>query len=254
MMNILFNFNHGNKPKLVKKHLQKTKFFTLIELLVVIAIIAILAGMLLPALQQSRERGRSISCLNNEREIGKVFFLYSDNNSGFMPIAYGLKKNNEVLVRSWVQCINPLLGRTKTVQIAHGGKLLRCPTLESQLKPNEFGEYLPTYTYNRRLGDLDYVAKGNLNYHARKLSRAKYPSKFVTLMEGITDGERMTVVAAATDIDKLAHPHGGLNNHLYADGHAAAVNMYFTYNDWKAWCQPYSYMPFRKWDEANAEW
>ena len=233
---------------------EKFRNFTLIELLVVIAIIAILAAMLMPALQQARERGRAISCLNNERETGKIFLFYADGNNGYMPISYGLKKNNEVLVRSWLQCINPLMGRTRTVQLDRAGKLLRCPTLEGELKPNEFGEYLPTYTYNRRLGDLDYVQKGNKNYHARRINRAKYPSKYVTLMEGIKDGERITIVTAATDIDNLAHPHGGRNNHLYADGHTEAVNMYATYNDWKAWCQPYSYMPYRKWDEAGAEW
>ena len=129
-----------------------------------------------------------------------------------------------------------------------------CPTLRNELKANEFGEYLPTYTYNRRLGDLDYTQKGNLNFHARKVNRARYPGKFVTLMEGIKEGERMTIVTAAADIDKLAHPHSGRNNHLYADGHADAVNMYATYNDWRAWCQPYSYMPYRKWSEAGAEW
>ena len=210
--------------------------------------------MLLPALNQAREKAKAISCLSNCREIGTTFLLYADGNDGYMPVAYGLKKNNEFLVRCWLQCVNPLLGRTRTVQIDRAGKLMLCPTLKNELKANEFGEYLPTYTYNRRIGDLDYTAKGYQNYHARKINRAKYPARFVTLMEGIKDGERITIVTAAADIDRLAHPHGGRNNHLYADGHAEAVNMYAVYGDWRAWCQPYSYMPYRVWSEAGAEW
>jgi len=63
--------------------------FTLIELLVVIAIIAILAGLLLPALAKAREEGRKSVCKEGCSQVGKAIYAYTQNNGEFFPFSWG---------------------------------------------------------------------------------------------------------------------------------------------------------------------
>lgn len=62
--------------------------FTLVELLIVIAIIAILAGLLLPALNRAREKARETNCVNNLRQTGFAFSLYADAFGGMLPVVH----------------------------------------------------------------------------------------------------------------------------------------------------------------------
>ena len=79
----------------MKKHC-----FTLIELLVVIAIIAILAAILLPALQSARERAKLASCTSNLKTLSLVARQYLDDSKNFWP-----GRNNRTVKASWMKCL-----------------------------------------------------------------------------------------------------------------------------------------------------
>jgi prepilin-type N-terminal cleavage/methylation domain-containing protein len=124
--------------------------FTLIELLVVIAIIAILAGMLLPALARAKAKGLRIACLNNLRQIGIFMQLYTDDNSDYFPA----HRNQNINVADSAPSLTNWWGTTIVPYAAGQSNLFHDPAIKGKRLDDgttwqwKFDCHLVGYGYN----------------------------------------------------------------------------------------------------------
>ena len=193
--------------------------FTLIELLVVIAIIAILAGLLLPALARAKARAKACGCLSNMRHIGLGMTMYAEDNRGWLPTTtHGTTESN-----SWIYTLAPYLGNVDHIRAcpADPRAAERIAAKASSYVLNEFTSVDKVDPFGRlkeTFRKLDALAKPTDTHTVFIVADSVSPS---TYNDHTHSRNWTTWDSVRADISPARH--GNSANYLFADGHVTSL-------------------------------